>query len=150
MRYFRTLVFLSSEASAMPLPRVMLGGTSLAAFMAPLKVAVSAFDIMPQPASAALVIPAARAVRKKVLERVMCVSVCFGPSKHRQGCGAALSAVDPSCAAAVASSEGHERRPAPARGSHALLARGRPEALVRQERRLRRRFPQGLRGRPRG
>ena len=48
----------------MPLPRVMLGGTSLAAFMAPLKLAVFDLDIIPQPARAAVATPATRATRK--------------------------------------------------------------------------------------
>jgi hypothetical protein len=66
---------LLSQASAMPLPRVMLGGTSLAAFMAPLKLAVFDLDIIPQPASAAVAKPAMRVARKKVPYRFMsCIS----------------------------------------------------------------------------
>ncbi|BEP48506.1 hypothetical protein GmRootV116_22020 [Variovorax sp. V116] len=60
-----------SQASARPLPRVMLGGTSLAAFIAPLKLAVFDLDIIPQPASAALATPAMRVARKKLPYRVM-------------------------------------------------------------------------------
>jgi len=59
----------------MPLPRVMLGGTSLAAFMAPLKLAVLDFDIMPQPAKAAVVTPATSARRKSCPYRVMLISI---------------------------------------------------------------------------
>jgi hypothetical protein len=49
----------------------MLGGTSLAAFMVPLKLATFDFDIIPQPASAALATPARRVARKKVPYRFM-------------------------------------------------------------------------------
>jgi hypothetical protein len=49
----------------------MFGGTSLAAFIAPLKLAVFDLDIIPQPASAALATPAMRVARKKLPYRVM-------------------------------------------------------------------------------
>jgi hypothetical protein len=61
-----TFVSLFSQASARPLPRVMLGGTSLAAFMLPLKLAVLDLDIIPQPASTAVAALATRAMRKRV------------------------------------------------------------------------------------
>ncbi len=44
----------------------MFGGTSLAAFIAPLKLAVCDIDIIPQPASAKLATPTAKVVRHKV------------------------------------------------------------------------------------
>lgn len=50
----------------MPLPRVMLGGTWLAAFIAPLKLATFDFDIIPQPASATAARPATRVLRQSV------------------------------------------------------------------------------------
>ena len=62
---------LVQPASARPLPRVMLGGTSLAAFMLPLKLAVSDLDIIPHPARAMVVAPATRVMRKSVPYRVM-------------------------------------------------------------------------------
>jgi hypothetical protein len=58
----------------MPLPRVMLGGTSLAAFIAPLKLAVFDLDIIPQPTRAALATPVMRAARKRVPYLVMSLS----------------------------------------------------------------------------
>jgi hypothetical protein len=44
----------------------MFGGTSLAAFMVPLKLAVLDFDIIPQPARAAVAAPASRTMRNEV------------------------------------------------------------------------------------
>jgi hypothetical protein len=82
----------------------MLGGTSLAAFMLPLKLAVLDFDIIPQPARAAVATPATRAMRKVVPYRVMgSFSIWFASDQHRKHRRAALSAINPTCDAMASS-----------------------------------------------
>jgi hypothetical protein len=82
----------------------MLGGTWLAAFMLPLKLAVLDLDIIPQPASTAVAVPATRAMRKRVPYLFIAISVSFKSTQHRQRPTRSVSATSPTSGHPMASS----------------------------------------------
>jgi hypothetical protein len=83
----------------------MLGGTWLAAFMLPLKLAVFDLDIIPQPASTAVAAPATRAMRKRVPYLFIAISVSFKSAQHRQRPARGVSATSPTSRRQMASSD---------------------------------------------